>query len=394
MRMSVYSLVAGLGLAAFSSPARAQTWADGRTTPRLGELVAVDATGERRWPFGAEDVAGDGLDTFGRQEQSRDLRSVYAAADAERFWARVYVSDPQAVANGLAVYVFVDSDDNTNTGGGADAVAFAAAFDTDPTPGGYDYVLGLEGSERVLGVWEWDRANVAYEDVALEEGDALAEAGVNSDPLFLNGNAHGYLQGSVDLAVLGLTPACRANVYVRSVEGMGAMADGDLDVGRVSACHPADANDDQIADIAEPDRCEADEECPARGVCVDGECVLPHLCGLDRDCDAGEVCRDGRCLARGGDDCSSDRDCNGLVCSSGECVACTMDGMCSSGRCGPDGRCTGAAASEDGILLAPDEEVQGGALTCAWRPPVRGAGLGALLAAALAGLWAFRKRRG
>jgi hypothetical protein len=56
--------VAFAGLLLVSSPALAQSWAGGDTTPDLRELVAVDATGEPGWPYGEEDVAGDGLGMF------------------------------------------------------------------------------------------------------------------------------------------------------------------------------------------------------------------------------------------------------------------------------------------------------------------------------------------
>lgn len=55
-----------------ASSARAQTWAEARTTPVLGEIVAIDATGEAGWLYGFEDLAGDG-ETFKQQEKSIDI---------------------------------------------------------------------------------------------------------------------------------------------------------------------------------------------------------------------------------------------------------------------------------------------------------------------------------
>src|SRR5687767_14554534 len=78
-----------------ASPARAQTWSAPRDTPTLSELVAVDATGETRWPFGTEDVAGDGA-MFGVAEQSVDLRDAYATTDDARLWLRAYVPSTSA----------------------------------------------------------------------------------------------------------------------------------------------------------------------------------------------------------------------------------------------------------------------------------------------------------
>jgi len=81
-------------------------------------------------------------------------------------------------------------------------------------------------------------------------------------------------------------------------------------------------------------------------------------------------------------------------------MACASDGMCGSGRaCGPDGRCTDgsstSAMGDDGIELGPDEEVQGGAFTCAaHRRPRRGFGVSGLLwmVGLIAGLGLWTRR--
>src|SRR4051794_40659224 len=89
-------LMAGARVASLSGSsaiAAAATWVNNRTTPRLAEIVAVDAAGEPGWPYGAEDVAGDGAATFSPAEQTIDIRTAYAATDSARFWARVYFSD-------------------------------------------------------------------------------------------------------------------------------------------------------------------------------------------------------------------------------------------------------------------------------------------------------------
>ncbi|HKO93457.1 MAG TPA: hypothetical protein VJU61_20025, partial [Polyangiaceae bacterium] len=123
-------------VALHASAASAQTWAQARTTPSLRELVAVDQTGEPRWLFGAEDVASDGLATFNDPERAADVRSAYAATDAEQLWLRVYVSADTTPAE-LRVFVFVDNDRNAATGGPSSAPEIDAALDTSTAPGGY-----------------------------------------------------------------------------------------------------------------------------------------------------------------------------------------------------------------------------------------------------------------
>src|SRR5262245_25967867 len=101
------ALTAGAAVALAAATAGAQTWIKPRTTPPLHEIVALDATGEAGWPYGFEDLAGDGQ-TFKQPEQAIDVRTAYAATDATRFWVRVYVADPDAVGAGVTVYVFID----------------------------------------------------------------------------------------------------------------------------------------------------------------------------------------------------------------------------------------------------------------------------------------------
>jgi hypothetical protein len=139
------AVLAAVVIVGWSHAAHAQTWAAGRTTPSLAEIVAIDATGEQGWPYGSEDVAGDGA-TFMQQEQSLDIRTAYAVTDAMDFWVRVYVSDTAAAGGNIIVYVFVDADMNAGTGGGADATQVDAALVGDPTPGGYEYIIAIQGN--------------------------------------------------------------------------------------------------------------------------------------------------------------------------------------------------------------------------------------------------------
>lgn len=371
-----------------ASSALGQTWVGQRSTPNLGELVAVDETGEDGWPFGAEDVLDDGLDAFQQQEQSLDVRTVYAATNAQVFWVRAYVSDTNAPGGNVSVYVFVDNDLNANTGGTAVAPEVDMGFTSDPSPGGYEYVLGIDGNESVSGVWEYDAMADEYAPLTLQAADATAEVGTDTDPILFNGDEHGYLQGSFDLPLVGLTAACNANLFVRSVSNQGMPGQGDRDVGLVARCQPDDDDDDGVPDIVVVE-CRVDDDCPANGICDDGDCYYPRACVTMADCGADEDCVGGRCVVTGGDDCTTDAMCDGLVCDDGTCMPCTTDAMCGAERCGPDGRCTGASGSaEDRYELEPDEEVQGGALTCV-AGPWRTAGSKAATSSTGNGAWVF-----
>jgi len=251
--------------------ASAQTWAGTRTTPSLGELVAVDQTGEPRWLFGAEDVAGDGPATFNDAEQAADLRSGYAATDAERLWLRVYVSADTAPEE-LQAFVFIDVDRDATTGGPGSAPEIDAALDPSTAPGGYEFVLGFNG-ESFLGAWSWTQPPGRFQPLGdLAPLEAVTEAGVDLDPLRLNGPSNGYVQAALNFAPIQLSVGCEANLLFRSASG--TLRDRDL--GRVGPCRPGDANDNDVADVAEPNaQCDTDDQCPAGGSCVNDRCELP-----------------------------------------------------------------------------------------------------------------------
>jgi MYXO-CTERM domain-containing protein len=403
-RLTAGMLTAAAGLATLLviHQAQAQTWQGGRENPSLGELVALDATGESGWPFGQEDVAEDGLDQFQQQEQSIDIRSVYATTSVDQFWVRLYVSDDSAPGGNVTAFIFIDADADATTGGTAASAVLDDRFTTDSSPGGYDYVVAVGGNESVVDVWEWSAADDDYASVPAAVNQASAEVGTAIDPLLSRDTIHGYLQLMVALDVVGLTPACDALLYARSVNDTGALGDGDLEVGQVGPCVPADADSDRIPDLLLPSgECQTDADCPGGGICVDGECLLAPPCVEDADCEVDEICVDGLCVARGGDSCDTDADCNGLVCVDGECVSCSTAGVaCPDGMvCGPDGRCvadSGAnaspplgAAGGDGIALGPGEQIEGGAGNCA----VSRAGDKWLAAVGLLGLLALAMRR-
>jgi hypothetical protein len=400
-RSKIALAAAALAMAA-PMTAQAQTWVAPRTAPALTEIVAIDATGEVGWPYGAEDLVGDGIESFQQQEQSIDIRTAYASTDAQRFWVRVHVSDPNAVGGNITAFVFIDADLSLATGGSAAQTAIDPKLTTDPTMGGYDYVLAIRGNGSVDQIWSWQAAQMQFTGNAPTPTQATAETGQDQDPIQINGDAHGYLQASVELGLVGLTQACNANLFFRSVNAS-SMGDGDLEVGQIAPCVPADANDDGVPDLVVPvGGCTSDAQCPADGLCVGGQCVVATPCITDTDCRTDEQCSpDGRCIPRPAGPCQSNTDCGDLVCTAGTCTACTFGSTeCGDGRrCGSGGRCvidTNAGAG-GGISLAPGEEVRGGAFTCAATSGSSGGSggwpLGLLAGLAVPAAIAYRRRK-
>ena len=382
--------------------AAAQTWVDGRTTPALLEIISIDKTGEPGWLYGAEDVLGDTLESFKQQEQSIDIRTAYAAADMNRFWARIYVSEQNAVGGNVTIFVFLDVDQSAATGGSAAAPEIDPKFTSDASPGGYDYVFGVRGNASITEIWKWDSAQMAYVGAVPPAAQALAESGQDVDPIQINLEAHGYLQGMIDLALLGLTPECKANIYVRSINAAAALGTGDLEVGQVAPCIPADANNDNIPDIVVPvSDCTEDAQCPGDGICVDGTCIFPAPCLADTDCKPDEECApEGHCLPKPTGPCASSVECGDLVCRGGLCSPCDPDlKECAVGqRCAPTGHCVkdDSVSSGSGGFppLATGEGVQGGAFNCAVSPEgSRGLTVFGGLAAAVGLVWRRRARR-
>jgi MYXO-CTERM domain-containing protein len=388
------ALAAGAAISLIAAEGRAQTWVGARTTPALTEIVAIDATGEEGWLYGQEDLAGDGLGSFKQQEQSIDVRTAYASTDAARFWVRIYVSDPNAVGGNIAVYVFVDSDASIATGGPAIAPEIDPKFTADPSTGGYEHVLGIQGNGSISNVWDWIGDAWTPLMPPPDATQAEAESGQDTDPIQINGVAHGYLQGVVDLDLVGLTQACNANLFIRSVNTSGA-GDGDLEVGKVAPCIPADANDDDVPDVIVPvEDCTSDDQCPDDGICVGGDCILAIPCLTDADCEPAEFCGPGgNCLPDPGADCTTTEECGDLVCVEGVCNACTPGGAeCGPGyRCAPTGRCVADTSTGSGPPLGPGEQVQGGAFACSTSPRTYGGAAALFLAGA--GLAVARRRR-
>lgn len=380
-------------LLALSGTAHA-TWAGGRTTPSLRQVVAIDATGEPNWPYGAEDVAGDGLGAFGQQEQSIDIRTAYAATDRQRFWARVYVSDAQPAGGNVHAFVFIDADRNNSTGGSAAAPEVNPSFTSDPSQGGYEYVVEVAGNGSAVQLW--DRQGNTFRNAQLPPPQATGEAGTDADPIRIGALDHGYIQVAIDLGAVGLTEACDANLYFRTTNATAALGAGDLDVGQVSSCVPA-LNGGVPGVLVPPNGCSSNADCPAGAVCRGGQCQLPPTCTTNADCGTGMQCTpDGRCVPVPSGNCTTSAECNGLVCQGGQCVACTVGGnQCGSGStCGADGHCstgTGTGPGEEPLMLSPDESIKGGACHCTL-PGKSGRRSAAPLGLATLALIAMRRR--
>jgi OmpA-OmpF porin, OOP family len=380
LRRGLLFIACWLG-ACIPSAALAASWADGRSTPRLLDLIVIDRTGERRWLFGAEDVAGDGLATFSAPERAIDLRSVYARLDQGRLWLRAYTSSDAAPAEGLRVFFFFDADGNTDTGGRALAPEIDAALARDDSRGGYDVVLGLESGTALGGVWRWNRAAAAYVAAEVPPLTAVAESGVDVDPLRLFAGEHGYLQVSVDAGALELAPRCGADLLVRSTNADGA---SDVDVGGLAPCLALDIDGNRVPDLLETvdaASCDADDQCPASGLCLSGRCLYPGYCRENGNCSRDERCNpSGICVAEGGASCGGNSCSGGLVCDDDStCIACTGDADCAGEqRCAASGRCvdessssgstSGASSGPGDIVLEPGQEVQGGAGSCSVNP--------------------------
>lgn len=401
---SVGILVGGATCLGYAPGAWAQSWEPPRERPLLLEVGAVDRTGEPRWPFGAEDVAGDGLDTFRAPERAMDFRTVYAVAGEEDLWLRAYVASTSTVGD-VRLFVFVDSDRDETTGGSAEATSLDERFDGDPTDGGYDVVVAVRGDGSLEGIWQWSEDASDYEPVTDPPG--VGEVGVDVDPIRIGDARRGYLQLQVPLEALGLTSACDAELFVRSLNESENLGAGDLDVGRRFRCVPHGADGARWpTEVVPRDPCSADEECPGGGLCVEGECVLPPLCREDSDCGDDERCDEGICVFDSSDvTCDDDAACGDLVCDedAGRCSACVDDASCGAGRrCASTGRCVDGAdvappgsGGVDDLELGEGEKIQGGAFTCGWAAPVAGwpVGLGTSLGG-LGALVAWRRRKG
>ena len=393
-------------LASAAHLAHAQTWANNRQGPTLREILTIDATGESGWLWGAEDVAGNGLDNFPQAEQAIDARTVYVDSDANRFYSRVYFSITDNPPGAVTTYVFVDADQSTTTGGSAAAQELEAAFTDDPTDGGYDFVIKTQRTAdgaTTGAIYQYNTTTRQFGVNPTQPSQIDFESGQFLDPIRINQNVHGYIQSSVDPTLLNLTQACAANIFVRTTTQASNLGDGDLVVGTKTACAPTYTDNIPTVIVTVAQGCTSNAECPNNGLCINGICRVAIPCAVDADCQAEQVCTtDGRCVYQGGNACVNDVDCNGLICRQRVCVVCATDAECGRGLvCASDGRClnvqggtatltstatstaTSTTASQQGPSLANGEKLQGGACACS---TVGAHGRGWLGAAGLFGL--------
>jgi hypothetical protein len=257
-------------------------------------------------------------------------------------------------------------------------------------------VLEIDATGAVVHVWSWQQAMATFTSAVPTMAQTKGEAGKDVDPATPGAWVAGYVEAQIDLALAGLTTACDAHLFYRSVNTTDP-THSDIDIGVEGPCKPA-AGADGVPTILVPQvGCTTDMDCPAQGVCENGTCVLPVPCLVATDCAAGFTCSpDGRCLPNPGGKCTVQTDCGKLACVGGKCVACTLgsaqcgaglectpQGTCVVGMGGVDGGGVGGGGAGGGIpTLRPGERVQGGALACGVeRDP--GAGGGSVPAASL-----------
>lgn len=374
-----------------SSSAHAQSWADARQNPALWQIVEIDRSGETGWPYGAEDIAGDGAGRFQTDEAGSDVRSVYAAADADRVWLRAYVAASSAPPEAVRAFFFLDVDARDNTGGPAYGAELNALLDTDLSFRGYERAVGVSANGDVLGAWEWNAQSRSWSEIKNRIPQTVsAEVGSAPDPLRIGAQEHGYLQVSIAHELSTLNASCGGALYVRVVHEGSAnrrFADDALDE---FVCEPAlDPLGDPV--VLRPGTCDSDNDCPANGVCRAGVCLFAYECTGAPDCRANELCTGNRCVRVVTGSCTDADDCDGLVCANGACVACTSSGAraCASGlQCSPNGSCVdpddvepGAQPGGGGGDAGVEGKVQGGALTCSTQSTSPGtlSGLASLL---------------
>jgi hypothetical protein len=334
----------------YAVTARAQTWSSPRGRPALWQIISVDESGETGWPYGAEDVARDGIDSFDPDEAGADLRTVYADADATGLWIRAYVASEIAPPESVIAYFFIDSDDRDSTGGDADADELWPELDADPTAGGYERAIAARADGSLVGAWRWDEQASAWTAIAQPPLDSAVEIDSDLDPIAIGSLDHGYVQLELDHGVSGLDASCDGNIFVRMWNDDPPMRAFGDDDEQASACRLAtDPFGDPVV-LREPD-CSDDSDCPADGRCREGVCLFAYDCSDDDDCREDERCTAGACVRVVESSCDDDRDCDGLVCDDGDCAACAESGARACGAdllCSPNGACVDPETGPDG----------------------------------------------
>ena len=374
--------------------ARAQSWSGAVDSPLLWQIVAIDRSGEPGWPYGSEDIAGDGLSRFNADEAGSDLRSVYADADADRLWLRAYVVSESAPPSAVRAFFFLNTD-RESTGGPAYGDALDPALDHSITLRGFDVAVGVGGDGTLLGVYAWDAASSAWSAVDVRPPQAAhAEAGTAPDPLALGALDHGYLQVDLVHDLAQLDQSCEGALFVRLVyDDPASRTFGDAARDDFLCRPPLDAAGDPA--VLRTFACTRDADCPADGHCTDGVCLFAYPCTRAADCPSDQTCVANRCVRQVTGTCSSAADCDGLVCDGARCVACSDSGAsaCPSGLvCSPNGSCVDAQDVGSGGTTLPDgARVQGGAYSCS--ATNKGSGGALLTSAALLALALGARRR-
>lgn len=387
--------------AAEAGVAHAQSWSASRTRPLLRQLVSVDGTGESVWPYGGEDLAGDGLQNFADDEAGTDLRTVYADADDRRVWLRAYLAGDESPTAGLTVYFFADTDDRDQTGGPAFGAPLSPGFTMDPTPGGYERAVGVRGDGTLLGVWNWESKSDSWKALNPRKDEVIVELGRDEDPIRIGLRAHGYVQVDLVHELSGLDASCTGNLFVRTWQDAAPARTFGDDDREAFACRPTtDAYGDPS--VIRSVECKSDQDCTNDGRCRDEVCLFAAACEGNLDCRSDERCEGGSCIKVVETTCTDSSSCRGLICESGACVACAETGAraCANGfDCSPDGRCVDAndfvpgSVSDGGVGTADAGVVRGGAFHCAARS-VTQSNLGAFWWGLLAlGYLARRSRR-
>jgi hypothetical protein len=350
--LSVAVILAALSIAHLAA---AQSWLPpDRTTPALWEIISIDASGEPGWPFFKEDIAGDGLDRYDTLESRLDMHTVYVnREDNNRLWLRAYVASASQPPSSSRLYLFIDTDSDHLTGqqargGASNEWPF---FSTDPTEGGYERVIGVNGEGALIGTWRWDSTNNIWARENERAGAVEVEIGADRDRIFRGDNTHGYFQLNADADATGIDATCGARFFLRNWNvdpndaNDPALNFGDTDGGGAIACVPPDANQDGVPDIIYQTvtACVSDSDCPGNSYCFEQRvCVISYECVAARDCRPDEDCVGNVCVqVVPPDTCANDSACAPFVCD-GQCKTCTQTGAraCNANEvCLGDGRC-------------------------------------------------------
>lgn len=405
VRCCVLSLVA---LCSFSASTQAQTWTLSRGYPALWQIAAVDGSGETGFPYGEEDVAGDGLRVFSAAEAAADLRTVYATADRNQLWVRAYVSAQEPPPLGVQLLLFLDVDENSRTGGPAERIADFFELPPDPSQGGYDLAVVTEAGAAPTQVLLWSAEEGLWVPLEAPELDVLGvERGLAVDPLRIGPAERGYLQVVVGHGLSNLNELCASRMFVRLVH---AEQTGPDEVALLVddpllgfECQSRVPDYSSVPVVLRSFTCGSAADCPGDSPCEQGVCLVELDCAVDLECPLAHECADGRCVRVGEAACVDDRDCGGLLCVEGACQRCdsAAELRCDEERlCAPEGTCISAAevAQDRERVLSPLDEgpkARGGALLCAASPGQQGHSGQVLLlwTAGMLGLvWRYRRR--